>query len=251
MNEHDSERIAGLMEADGMERADGVDDADVIVLNTCCIRENADNKLYGNLGHLKSVKEARPDLQIVVAGCLAQKDRDLVRERAAHVDVVFGTHNVHRAAELLHGRATRAARSSRSSKPRCSTTRRCSRRPCRRAARDAARGVGHDPGRLRQQLRLLHRARGPRARDEPALRRARRRGPPSGGRRRHRGHPPGPERQQLRARRHQPPRRLAGDESVRARAADCSPTCCGRPARSRGSAGCASPAPTPRTFAPT
>jgi tRNA-2-methylthio-N6-dimethylallyladenosine synthase len=102
MNEHDSERIAGLLEADGLEAADGLDDADVVVLNTCCIRENADNKLYGNLGHLASVKQQRPDLQIVVGGCLAQKDRDLIREKAPHVDVVFGTHNVHRAAELLH-----------------------------------------------------------------------------------------------------------------------------------------------------
>jgi len=102
MNEHDSERIAGLYEADGMVPADGVDDADVVVLNTCCIRENADNKLYGTLGHLKSVKAARPDLRIVVGGCLAQKDRDGIRARAPHVDVVFGTHNVHRAVELLH-----------------------------------------------------------------------------------------------------------------------------------------------------
>ncbi|MEY2423555.1 MAG: tRNA-2-methylthio-N6-dimethylallyladenosine synthase [Acidimicrobiaceae bacterium] len=101
MNEHDSERIAGLLEADGLEPATSVDDADVIVLNTCCIRENADNKLYGNLGYLKSVKDARPDLQIVVSGCLAQKDRDIVRQRAPHVDVVLGTHNVHRAARLL------------------------------------------------------------------------------------------------------------------------------------------------------
>src|ERR1700716_2264132 len=93
MNEHDSERIAGLLEADGLEAASGLDDADVIVLNTCCIRENADNRLYGNLGHLKSVKQTRPDLQIVVAGCLAQKDRDLVRERAPHVDGVPGTPN--------------------------------------------------------------------------------------------------------------------------------------------------------------
>jgi tRNA-2-methylthio-N6-dimethylallyladenosine synthase len=101
MNEHDSERIAGLLEADGLEAADSVDEADVVVLNTCCIRENADNRLYGHLGHLKSVKDRRPDLQIAVAGCLAQKDRDLIRERAPQVDVVFGTHNVHRAAELL------------------------------------------------------------------------------------------------------------------------------------------------------
>ena len=101
MNEHDSERIAGLLESDGYQEARGLDDADVVVLNTCCIRENADNKLYGTLGHLKAVKDRRPDLQIVVGGCLAQKDRDDIRQRAGHVDVVFGTHNVHRAAELL------------------------------------------------------------------------------------------------------------------------------------------------------
>jgi len=101
MNEHDSERIAGLLEADGYEPTTSVDEADVVVLNSCCIRENADNKLYGLLGHLKAEKDRRPDLQIAVAGCLAQKDGDLVRQRAGHVDVVFGTHNVHRASELL------------------------------------------------------------------------------------------------------------------------------------------------------
>ena len=101
MNEHDSERIAGLLEADGLVRADSEDDADVVVLNTCCIRENADNKLYGNLGHLKTWKGEKDGRQIVVSGCLAQKDQDRVAERAGHVDVVMGTHNVHRAAELL------------------------------------------------------------------------------------------------------------------------------------------------------
>lgn len=101
MNEHDSERIAGLLEADGLVRAESDDDADVVVLNTCCIRENADNKLYGNLGHLKTWKGQKDGRQIVVSGCLAQKDRDLVADRAGHVDVVMGTHNVHRAAELL------------------------------------------------------------------------------------------------------------------------------------------------------
>jgi len=104
MNEHDSERIAGLLEADGMTAGADVDSADVVVLNTCCIRENADNKLYGTLGHLKSLKDRRPELEIVVAGCLAQKDRDTIAERAPHVDVVMGTHNVHRAVELLHER---------------------------------------------------------------------------------------------------------------------------------------------------
>jgi tRNA-2-methylthio-N6-dimethylallyladenosine synthase len=102
MNEHDSERIAGMLEADGMAVTDDVEDADVVVLNTCCIRENADNRLYGTLGHLKSLKDRRPDLQIAVAGCLAQKDRDLIQQRAPFVDVVLGTHNTGHAVELLH-----------------------------------------------------------------------------------------------------------------------------------------------------
>ncbi len=101
MNEHDSERIAGLFEADGLTSVDDDDDADVIVLNTCCIRENADNKLYGQLGWLRQWKESRPERQIVVSGCLAQKDRETVRSRAPWVDVVLGTHNVHRASELV------------------------------------------------------------------------------------------------------------------------------------------------------
>ncbi len=101
MNEHDSERIAGLLEANGMHRVKDEAAADVIVLNTCCIRENADNKLYGALGNLKAYKQSNPNLQIAVGGCLAQKDRDLIRDRAAHVDVVFGTHNVDRVVELL------------------------------------------------------------------------------------------------------------------------------------------------------
>ena len=101
MNEHDSERLAGLLVAEGMEPTDDPESADVIVLNTCCIRENADNRLYGHLGHLKSLKDRRPGLQIAVGGCLAQKDRDRVLDRAGHVDVVFGTHNLHRAPQLL------------------------------------------------------------------------------------------------------------------------------------------------------
>jgi tRNA-2-methylthio-N6-dimethylallyladenosine synthase len=101
MNEHDSERIAGLLVAQGMEPTDDLGAADVVVLNTCCIRENADNKLYGHLGRLKQLKESRPGLQIAVGGCLAQKDRDRVLEQAPHVDVVFGTHNLAHAPELL------------------------------------------------------------------------------------------------------------------------------------------------------
>ena len=101
MNEHDSERISGLLEADGLLPAVSEEEADVIVLNTCCIRENADNRLYGALGNLKTLKAEKPDLQIAVAGCLAQKDRELIQKRAKHVDVVFGTHNVQNAVKLL------------------------------------------------------------------------------------------------------------------------------------------------------
>ncbi|SDQ33942.1 tRNA (N6-isopentenyl adenosine(37)-C2)-methylthiotransferase MiaB [Quadrisphaera sp. DSM 44207] len=98
MNAHDSERLAGLLEAAGYARADDVaaaaGEADVVVFNTCAVRENADNRLYGNLGHLASVKARRPGMQIAVGGCLAQKDRDTIVARAPWVDVVFGTHNV-------------------------------------------------------------------------------------------------------------------------------------------------------------
>ncbi|MDQ1403822.1 MAG: tRNA-2-methylthio-N6-dimethylallyladenosine synthase [Actinomycetota bacterium] len=101
MNEHDSERLAGLLEADGYVSAESVDGADVVVLNTCTIRENADNRLYGTLGHLKSLKDSKPGLQIAVAGCMAQKDRGLIQQRAPFVDLVFGTHNVASASDLL------------------------------------------------------------------------------------------------------------------------------------------------------
>ncbi|MBA8795420.1 tRNA-2-methylthio-N6-dimethylallyladenosine synthase [Friedmanniella endophytica] len=93
MNVHDSERLAGLLEQAGYARAEG-EDADVVVFNTCAVRENADNKLYGNLGHLRQTKLARPDMQIAVGGCLAQKDRGEITRRAPWVDVVFGTHNL-------------------------------------------------------------------------------------------------------------------------------------------------------------
>src|SRR5487761_544981 len=93
MNVHDSERISGLLDDAGYVPAPG-DEADVVVFNTCAVRENADNRLYGNLGHLASVKAQRPGMQIAVGGCLAQKDRGEVVRRAPYVDVVFGTHNI-------------------------------------------------------------------------------------------------------------------------------------------------------------
>ncbi len=94
MNVHDSERMAGLLEAAGYVRAEPGASPDLIVFNTCAVRENADNRLYGNLGHLRPAKVANPQLQIAVGGCLAQKDRGEIVRRAPWVDVVFGTHNI-------------------------------------------------------------------------------------------------------------------------------------------------------------
>ncbi|HET7761265.1 MAG TPA: tRNA (N6-isopentenyl adenosine(37)-C2)-methylthiotransferase MiaB [Phycicoccus sp.] len=100
MNVHDSERLAGLLETAGYVDLASVPEgerppvADVVVFNTCAVRENADNKLYGNLGQLRPAKERNPDLQIAVGGCMAQKDRETIVRRAPWVDVVFGTHNI-------------------------------------------------------------------------------------------------------------------------------------------------------------
>ena len=94
MNVHDSERLAGLLEAAGYVLAGPDDTPDVVVLNTCAVRENADNRLYGNLGQLRPVKSEHPGMQIAVGGCLAQKDRGEITRRAPWVDVVFGTHNI-------------------------------------------------------------------------------------------------------------------------------------------------------------
>jgi len=106
MNEHDSERLAGALVADGLVATETMESADVVVFNTCCIRENADNKFYGHLGNLKTLRESRPDMQIAVGGCLAQMDREKIQERAGHVDVVFGTHNLTSAPELLRRAAS-------------------------------------------------------------------------------------------------------------------------------------------------
>ncbi len=94
MNAHDSERLSGLLEAAGYARAGSEATPDVVVFNTCAVRENADNRLYGNLGQLAPTKRAHPGMQIAVGGCLAQKDRGEIIRRAPWVDVVFGTHNI-------------------------------------------------------------------------------------------------------------------------------------------------------------
>jgi tRNA-2-methylthio-N6-dimethylallyladenosine synthase len=94
MNVHDSERLAGLLEDAGYAPAADGAVPDVVVFNTCAVRENADNRLYGNLGHLRPAKTQHPGMQIAVGGCLAQKDRGEIVRRAPWVDVVFGTHNI-------------------------------------------------------------------------------------------------------------------------------------------------------------
>jgi tRNA-2-methylthio-N6-dimethylallyladenosine synthase len=94
MNVHDSERIAGLLEASGYAKPDEGVTPDVVVFNTCAVRENADNRLYGNLGQLLPTKQGHPGMQIAVGGCLAQKDQGVIVEKAPWVDVVFGTHNI-------------------------------------------------------------------------------------------------------------------------------------------------------------
>ncbi len=100
MNVHDSERLSGSLEAAGYVSANG-EEADIVVLNTCAVRENADNKLYGNLGYLASVKRRHEGMQIAVGGCLAQKDKNTILTKAPWVDVVFGTHNMGSLPSLL------------------------------------------------------------------------------------------------------------------------------------------------------
>ncbi len=101
MNVHDSERLSGSLESAGYVRAAAGDEADVIVINTCAVRDNAAGKLYGTLGHLKSRKDKHQGMQIAVGGCMAQMDKDAVQQKAPWVDVVFGTHNMGSLPSLL------------------------------------------------------------------------------------------------------------------------------------------------------
>ena len=94
MNVHDSERIAGSLDAAGYQPATDPNSADLVVFNTCAVRENADNKLYGHLSFLAPAKKSNPSMQIAIGGCLAQKDKGEIITKAPYVDVVFGTHNV-------------------------------------------------------------------------------------------------------------------------------------------------------------
>ena len=141
----------------------------MVVLNTCCIRENADQRLYGTLGRLKELVDAKPGLQIAVGGCLAQKDRERIQEKVGWVDVVFGTHNLTSAPGLLRRAETEGpvmeilgrAGARVGEQPAAGSRR----GPCA-----ALRGVGQHPDGMRQLLRLLHRALRARPRGQPARR---------------------------------------------------------------------------------
>lgn len=104
MNEHDTEVMAGIFTALGYEPTDTVEDANVILLNTCAIRENAENKVFGELGHLKQLKTNNPDLLLGVCGCMPQEESvvNKILAKYQHVDLIFGTHNIHRLPDILH-----------------------------------------------------------------------------------------------------------------------------------------------------
>src|SRR5690554_6067667 len=103
MNEHDTEVMAGIFLALGYEATDSVEDANVILLNTCAVRENAENKVFGELGHLKQLKLEKPDLLLGVCGCMSQEESVVNRilKKYQHVDMIFGTHNIHRLPHIL------------------------------------------------------------------------------------------------------------------------------------------------------
>lgn len=103
MNEHDSEVLGGILEQTGFQYTDILDETDVLLLNTCCIREKAENKVIGHLGEYKKLKQVNPNLLIGVCGCMIQQKgmAELIQKKAPHVDLLFGTHNIHRLPELL------------------------------------------------------------------------------------------------------------------------------------------------------
>ncbi len=101
MNENDSERLAGQLRDLGYAATARPEEADVILVNTCCVRESAEKKIHGKIGELKRLKSVNPNLIIGVAGCMAQKDRDKLFKRAPHIDLVLGTHNIHELGEII------------------------------------------------------------------------------------------------------------------------------------------------------
>ena len=101
MNENDSERLAGQLRSIGYAATEDKENADLILINTCCVRESAEKKIYGKIGELKRLKQENPNLIIGIAGCMAQKDKEKLFKKAPHVDLVMGTHNTHQLVELL------------------------------------------------------------------------------------------------------------------------------------------------------
>ena len=101
MNVVDSERIVDLLEGIGYAQVDAADKADLILLNTCSVRDKAERKVYGHLGRFKPIKDQRPELIIGVGGCVAQQEGEKMLEKISYLDLVFGTHNVHRLPELV------------------------------------------------------------------------------------------------------------------------------------------------------
>jgi tRNA-2-methylthio-N6-dimethylallyladenosine synthase len=106
MNFHDSEKLKGVLEEMGYEEIDTEDGADFVVYNTCAIRENAEQRVYGRIGHLKSLKRKNPNMLIALCGCMMQQDTVIqkLKESYKHVDIVFGTHNIYKLAELIDTR---------------------------------------------------------------------------------------------------------------------------------------------------
>ncbi len=151
MNAHDSERLAGLLDEAGYQAAGDGETPDVVVFNTCAVRENAADRLYGNLGHL--LPQKKNGMQIAVGGCLAQMERTRITERAPWVDVVLR--------HAQHGLAARAARAGPGQARSAGRVRRDAGDLPLAAARPAPirlLGLGRDLGGLQQHLHLLHRA---------------------------------------------------------------------------------------------
>ena len=215
-----------MLESLGYEEAAERDDADLILFNTCSIRESADNRFIAHLGEAKRLKSEDPERVVGVGGCWAQSVKDEVFQRFPFVDVAFGPGQIHKLAEFLNSDSLE--------RPGLLRVRGLLRPPAG-PARARVPGLAADLPGLQLRLLLLHRPLDPRARGQPRPGRADRRGRGARRRRRARGDPARPERQQLRAR------------PAAASAGSASPSCWRGSTRSRGSSASATPARTPRT----
>ncbi|MBS5937563.1 tRNA (N6-isopentenyl adenosine(37)-C2)-methylthiotransferase MiaB [Clostridium sp.] len=104
MNEEDSEKLSGMLKSIGYSKSTDIKDADIIIFNTCCVRENAENKVFGNLGELKHLKKKKPELIVAVCGCMMQQEgmADKILSKFPHVNIIFGTHNAYKFPEYLN-----------------------------------------------------------------------------------------------------------------------------------------------------